>query len=229
MKSLIDIDEIETREKIIKTLHHFLDNNDCIKMKINDTINIYNNIDINKNELKRYIYKYIEKYYIQILKERYDDIKYNFNNNISRCNYELSRRYIDISYDVNCISKNDDTHDYHLYYYKDYNYINSIFLSSNNLNFNSEQVYNYILFNSLNDSINKNKNINNCNIKNLNGVFNDSINKLNDKINDNYEILNNKINDKFKNNYEALNNKYNIMFEINIILFITVMYNLLFK
>jgi len=261
MNSLIDIDETETREKIIKTLHYFLDNNDYIKARlelsmkhsISKFIHIYSNIKIDKDKFKEYIYKYIEKYYIETLKNKYDITKTDFKNDISRCNFELKRRYIDILYDINKYPNNDDN--------KDYNYISQILNRINFENFiidtNGQQVYDYILFNeinsnyeilndnykSLNDSINKNKNKINDNYKTLNDSINntnnklndnykslnDSINKLNDKINDNYEILNNKINDKIKNNYEFLNNKYNIIFEINVILFITVMYNLLFK
>lgn len=324
MDSLIDIDEPVIKEKIIKTLHYYLDNNDNIKFRLEDSIkrsinnfiNIYSNIKIDKNEFKEYCYKYTEKYYIENLKYKYSLIKSQFGNDISRCNFELKRRYIDISYDINKNPNNDDN--------RDYNYMNEIISSRINFeNFliatNAEQVYNYILFNELNDSINNNYDtlndkinkhiINNNyqtindniksikdNYKNFNGKMiniNDTLNKhiidINDTIKNNFDILNGKIietNHIIKNNYEILNEKisdtnsitnmnlininnidnktkilidnyhileksimdinsninanlnvklkkfddnYRLMIKINVILFITVIYNLVFK
>jgi len=123
MDSLIDIDEPEIKDKIIKTLYYYLDNNDSMKTKINGSINefinFYNNIKIDKEKLKECIYKYTEKYYIETLKYKYSLIKSQFGNDINRCNFELKKRYTDILYDINKYPNNDDN--------KDYNYMNEIF------------------------------------------------------------------------------------------------------
>lgn len=322
MDSLIDIDEPETTDKIIKTLHYYLDNNDSMKTKINGSINtfinFYSNIKIDKEKLKKCIYNYTEKYYIETLKYKYSLIKSQFGNDISRCNFELKRRYTDILYDINKYPNNDDN--------KDYNYMNEIFcqnFSFYRINFNTDQIYYYFLFNELNDSINNNYDtlndkinkhiINNNyetindniksikdNYKNFNGKMiniNDTLNKhiidINDTIKNNFDILNGKIietNHIIKNNYDILNEKisdtnsitnmnlininnidnktkilidnyhileksimdinsninsninanlnvklkkfddnYRLMIKINVILFITVIYNLVFK
>jgi len=146
MDSLIDIDEPEIKDKIIKTLYYYLDNNDSMKTKINGSINefinFYNNIKIDKEKLKECIYKYTEKYYIETCKYKYSLIKSQFGNDIIRCNFELKKRYTDILYDINKYPNNDDN--------KDYNYMNEIFcknFSFYRININTDQIYYYYLFN----------------------------------------------------------------------------------
>ncbi len=267
MNSLIDIDEPEIKDKIIKSLYCYLDNDihgNCLKININNGINsfieFYSNLNINRDKLKDSIYNYISESYFQRLIRR--DNK----------DYTIDIKEIEQSL-INC-----ETYHYHGYGV-----------------FNIHYVYYRFLFNELNEKINDTNEILKSikdNYKNFNGKMiniNDTLNKhiidSNDTIKDNYDTINGKIidtNDTIKNNYDILNEKiietnsitnmilinlnnienrtkilidnyhildksiidinsnlnmklkklndnYSYMIKMNVILFITVIYNLFFK
>jgi len=269
---IINFNEPDIKDKIIKTVHYYLDNDihgNCMKTKINDGINsfieFYSNLNINRDKLKDCIYNYISEYYFQGLIR-------------SKChNYT-----IDIKKDIQGTLSSCDT-----YYYHGYG------------TFNIHYVYQRFLFNELNDSINNtNESLNdniksikdnyknfNGNIINVNNTLNKQIIDSNDKLKSNYKILNEKIidnNHMIKNNSDILNEKiidtnsitnmilinlnnienrtkilidnyhildksiidinsnlniklkklndnYSYMIKMNVILFITIIYNLFFK
>jgi hypothetical protein len=231
MDSLIDIDEPVIKDKIIKTLHYYL-NNDINGNCINSFIEFYSNLNINRDKLKNCIYNYISEIYFQEL--------------IRKCHNTT----IDIK-DIQGSLSNCDTYYYHGYGTFNIHYVYHRFLF-NELNDSINNNYE-----SLNDSINNNYDT----IKNNFDILNGKLIDTNHIIKNNYDILNEKISDTNMNidnktkilidNYhildksimnmnsimnantnvklKKLDDNYRLLIKINLILFITVIYNLLFK
>jgi hypothetical protein len=205
---IIYFNEPEIKKKIIKSLHQYLDNDihgNCLKTKIDNGINsfmkFYSNLNINKDKLKDCIYNYISESYFQGLIRRD-----NNDNTIDIKEIEQSL--------INC-----ETYSYHQYGI-----------------FNIHYVYYRFLFNELNDAIKNNYEILNEKISDTNSIT-DNKTKI---LIDNYHILeksimdinsniNRNINANLNVKLKKFDDNYRLMIKINVILFITVIYNLLFK